>query len=526
MKPPAARAKKPPAARAKKTPAVARKPPPAAATSPADPSASPPPPGSPTAPQGGPPEPEPTLALTALGLLARLGGAFRQERTALRAWRLAVAQALALGSRTISRLIAALRRDDRDWSADYRLFSRAMWESRELFVPVLRETLRVAFPPQAAADAPIWVAGDHTHLRKTGHHIAGVHTIRDPMSPPWHVNLISGLRFFHLAIVVAPWRLDGAADVPARAVPVRFEPSPTVKKPGKKATAEELAGYKKALKARVGAVQARKELEQLREDADAAGAAARTIIAALDGGFCNKVFLKDPMRGIEVVARCRKDAVLCGRAGPEEGARFFSREKFTPEAVRKNDELPWQSATVRTGGREHPVRYKELGVFWQGGAGRRPLRLIVVAPTGYRLHQKGKLLYRQPAFLLTTDLARDAAELIQGYVDRWQIEVAHAELKDGFGIQDSQVRHSRSVPRHPGFEVAVYAMLHLAALLAHGPRRTADYLPPPKWYAGGVRPSLLDIVRLLRHQIPRCPAESLPAGAEFTAAALIEKAAA
>ena len=152
--------------------------------------------------------------------------------------------------------------------------------------------------------------------------------------------------------------------------------------------------------------------------------------------------------------------------------------------------------------------------------------LIVVAPTGYRLHQKGKLLYRQPAFLLTTDLTRDAAELIQGYVDRWQIEVAHAELKDGFGIQDSQVRHPRSVPRHPGFDVAVYAMLHLAALLAHGPRRTADYLPPPKWYAGGVRPSLLDIVRLLRHQLPQCPPGALPAGADFTAAALIDKAAA
>jgi hypothetical protein len=500
---------------------------PTAAISPGNgPSAPPPPPGSPTAPQDEPPPPGPTLALVALGLLARLGEAFCQQRTALRAWRLAVAQTLALGSRTISRLIAALRRDDRDWSADYRLFSRGQWETRELFVPVLREALRVAFPPQAPADAPIWVAGDHTHLRKTGSHVAGVHTIRDPMSPPWHVNLISGLRFFHLAIVVAPWRLTGDADVPARAIPVRFEPSPTVKKPGKKATEAELASYKKALKARVGSVQARKELEQLREDADAAGAAARAMISTLDGGFCNRVFFKVPMRGIEVLARAPKNIVLCTAAGPEEGTRFYSRKKFTPEGVRKNEDIPWQSATVRTGGRQHALRYKELGVFWQGGAGRRPLRLIVVAPTGYRLHQKGKLLYRQPAFLLTTDLTRDAAELIQGYVDRWQIEVAHGELKDGFGIQDSQVRNPRSVPRHPGFDVAVYAMLHLAALLAHGPRRTADYLPPPKWYAGGVRPSLLDIVRLLRHQIPACPPEALPSGVTFSAAALVEKAAA
>jgi hypothetical protein len=476
----------------------------------------------------GPAPPHLTLAFVTLTMLAQLGEAFCQRRTALRAWRLAVGQALTLGTRTISRIIASLQRDQRDWSGDYRLFSRSPWETRELFVPVLREALSAALPPHMAPDAPIWIAGDHTHVRKTGRNIAGVHTIRDPMSPPWHVNLISGLRFFHLAVVVAPWRQagQGGGDVPARAIPVRFEPSPSVKKPGKKATPEQIASYKKALKARVGAVQARKELEQLREDVDAAGMPGRTIIAGLDGGFCCRVFFFDPMRGIEVVARCRKDAVLCTKAQPEEGKRFYSRRKFTPDALRQDESQPWQTATVRTGGREHPIRYKQLPVYWQGGAGRRELRIIVIAPTGYRLHQKGRMLYRQPAYLLTTDLKRSAEELIQGYVDRWQIEVAHCELKDGFGIQDSQVRHANSVPRHPGFEVAVYSMLHLAALKSHGPRRTPDYLPPPKWYAGGVRPSLLDIVQLLRVQIPQCPAVVLPPGAAFVTATLTAKAAA
>lgn len=468
------------------------------------------------------------LALTVVTLLARLGGAFCQERSALRAWRLALGQALTLGGRTISRIIASLQRDHLDWSADYRLFSRSPWKTRTLFAPVLREAVRVALPPHSEPGAPLWVAGDHTHVRKTGRHIAGVQTMRDPMSPPWHVNLISGLRFFHLAIVAAPWRLEGGegADVPARAIPVRFEPSPMVKKPGKKATDQEIATYKKALRARVATSQARKELEQLREDADEAGAEGRTIIAALDGGFCNRVFFKEPMRGIELLCRCRKDAVLCARAGPEERGRFYSRTKFTPEGLLADENTPWQTATVRTGGREHAVRFKEAPVYWQGGAGRRELRVIVIAPTGYRLHQKGRLLYRQPAFLLTTDLERDAAELIQGYVDRWQIEVAHCELKDSFGIEDTQVRNAKSVPRHPGFEVAVYAMLHLAAIEAYGARRTADYLPPAKWYPGGVRPSLRDIVQLLRRQIPRCPPERLPPEAEYTAAALTEKAAA
>lgn len=149
------------------------------------------------------------LAFTVLTFLERLGGAFCQGRSALRAWRMALGQALTLGGRTISRIIASLRRDQQDWSGDYRLFSRSPWKARTLFAPVLQEALRVALPPHMAPGAPLWVAGDHTHLRKTGRHIAGVQTIRDPMSPPWHVNLISGLRFFHLAVVAAPWRLEG-----------------------------------------------------------------------------------------------------------------------------------------------------------------------------------------------------------------------------------------------------------------------------------------------------------------------------
>lgn len=54
----------------------------------------------------GPAPPHLTLAFIALTMLAKLGEAFCQRRTALRAWRLAVGQALTLGTRTISRIIS------------------------------------------------------------------------------------------------------------------------------------------------------------------------------------------------------------------------------------------------------------------------------------------------------------------------------------------------------------------------------------------------------------------------------------
>jgi hypothetical protein len=76
-------------------------------------------------------------------------------------------------------------------------------------------------------------------------------------------------------------------------------------------------------------------------------------------------------------------------------------------------------------------RYKEVAVvFWQGGAGRCPLRLLVVAPTPYRKRKSSKLYYRQPAFLSTTELNSSAHQLLQIYFDRWQIEVNHRDEKD------------------------------------------------------------------------------------------------
>ena len=468
------------------------------------------------------------LARILLGFLKDLSAVFAQERTQHRAWRLSIATTLVLGTHTIARMLASIGRDQEQWSSDYQLFSRCQWHPRDLYTPVLHEALDQGIV-HARAQGFLLVAGDHTHLKKTGTHIEGVRTIRDPMSPPYHVNLIQGLRFFHLAMILSPWRENENPElskIAPRAIPVRFEPSPILKKPGKKATVEEHALYKKKVRERPAAMLARQQLEELRADLDKADAADLPMLAVLDGGFCNRVFLREPIERVELLCRCRKDAVLCLRHSGG-GRRFYSEEKFRPEEIRTDEQQPWIKAEVRTGGKQHAIRYKELSdVYWQRGSFKRSMRIIVVAPTGYRLHKKGRLLYRQPAYLLTTDLSTPAIVLIQAYIDRWQIEVAHRELKEDFGLQDTQVRNEKSVPRHPSFEVAVYAMIHLATLKAYGPRRTEDFLAQPKWGRPCLRPSFIDILRLLRHQLPSLSKRHFPKDMEIDHQLLVEKAAA
>jgi hypothetical protein len=131
-----------------------------------------------------------------LKLLDGWAAAFCQHRTHLRAIRIALAHVLTPGHRLISRLITSCGRQERDWSADYKLFSRSPWLLTKLFAPVLAAGLR-----HTAAEPFIHVAGDMTHVRKTGKKIPGVHCMRDPMSPPFHVNLIYGLRFLQFTLV-------------------------------------------------------------------------------------------------------------------------------------------------------------------------------------------------------------------------------------------------------------------------------------------------------------------------------------
>jgi hypothetical protein len=453
-------------------------------------------------------------------LLGKVRDVFSQERVFVRVCRQALGSLCALGSRTIARVLAATGRDQSDWSTEYRVFSRSPWKQRELFFPVLEEALR--FCPGKGF---IPLAGDFTHLQKSGKQIAGVHCMRDPLSPAFHTNLIYGLRFFQVTLL-CPFQKQ-TPPLPARSVPVRFDASPVISKPGKRASELEWAQYRQSIKARPSSKAARQAIEELREDFDRAGATSRNLLLLMDGSFCNQVFFAQAMERVELVCRCRKDAVLCVRTQQEGANRFYAKETFTPQSVREDEKIECKEGTFFHGGSFHTIRYKELkNVYWRKGAGRRPLRLIVIAPTGYRLHHKGKLLYRQPAYLLTTDLETAVEELIAAYLERWQIEVNHREEKSTLGVGDAQVRNEHSVPRQPAFVVAVYALLLLAALRAYGPERTGDYLPPPKWGRPSKRPSCLDIVALLRQQIEAYP-EKLKAFETTTSALnLVLKAAA
>lgn len=419
---------------------------------------------------------------------------FGQQRSARRAVSLMLAGLLCLGRHWISRWRLLRGGDLKRWSADYKLFSRARWEPDRLFDPAIRHGLPFT------GSGPIVLAGDETRLRRGGRRVKRSRWTRDPLSPPFHVNFMKGIRFCQFSLLLPLYRLAG---VDARAVPVSFRPVDLPAKPRRSAPPEQHAAYREACKLNRMCLRALEQLHGLRAAFDRLGAGARRLLVALDGGFCNRTLFGDRLERIELLARCRKDAVLCRRAHDRRcPSRVYGRRTFTPESVRCDGRYPWRRTTVFFGGRWRTVKYKELRpVLWRGGAGRRALRLLVVAPTPYRLSPAAPLYYRQPAYLLSTDLKLPAHDLLQAYFDRWQIEVNHRDEKQQIGIAHPQVWNDRSVDRQPAFLAAGYSFLLLAALEAYGPRRTDHYLQPPPWQRSRrSRPSCEDLLAVLRTQ--------------------------
>lgn len=417
---------------------------------------------------------------------------FSQKRTHQRAIEHAMALSCTLGRRTISRTICALDRADKDWSADYKIFSRSGWEPEALFDPVIDEYLR-RYP---RGHVPIAV--DDTSFAKTGKKIGTAFWQRDHMSPPFNANFIWGLRFVQASLLFGHW---SEGDFSARGIPVRFQEAPAVRRPGKRATDQQKKQYREAKKRCNLSIQTLEVVRGLRARLDVKGAASRVLLGVVDGAFCNRTFFKNRLDRIDLIARCRKDARLCFEA-KEGSRRKYDENLFTPEEVRRDDRYVFHRVKIYFGGKRRRIRCKEVqNVLWRRGAGTRKLRLIVIAPVPYKVSKHSRTNYRHPAYLLATDLKSSLKMLVQAYFDRWQIEVNHRDEKSSLGVGQAQVRSKQSVPRHPAFAVACYSMLLLASLRCSGPARTSVYLKLPKWRRNSTRPSCLDLLSLLRSDL-------------------------
>jgi len=400
------------------------------------------------------------------------------------------------GRHTISGLITVFGKQFRDWSADYSLYSKNRINEEAIFSQIRKEVESLA-----PASRPLCVALDDTILRKTGKTIPGAAYRKDPLGPPFNVNLVWAQRRIQLSAAVA----DENHEV--RMIPISFLDASTPRKPAKAAPPEQVELYKERMKQRNLNTLAREALRQLQQDRTAENdGTAPALHLAVDGSYTNKNMLRHLPPNTTLIGRIRKDAKLSSK--PDNQAvrgrkRIYGDDLPTPEQIRQDPGIPWVTVRVRASGKWRDFEVKTLTPVRWRAAGEMDLRLVVIRPVGYRLRKGARKLYTQPAYLICTDPDLPLEDLLQEYIWRWDIEINHRDEKTILGVGQAQVRNENSVENIPATAVAAYAMLHVAAIKAYGPGGKPAVIPEAKWRKPGKkkRPSTQDLINEMRREL-------------------------
>lgn len=407
-------------------------------------------------------------------MIQKLGSACSSPQALARVRRHLLSHVVCFGRHTITGLLRLQDRTQQDWTADYRLYSEEHFNEEHIF-----GTVRTELQAQLADQAPLVAAMDDSVLRKTGPKIRGVRYLRDPMSPPFHVNFVRGLRVLQISAAL-PQGSQGAA----RLIPIDFRQAPLPPKPRKNAPAQAHEAYEQERKEKNINLVARQRLALLRKQMDESGAASRQLITSIDGRFTNRTTLSNTPERTTIIGRVRKDGRFFHP--PEQQPKLGRKRKYgapcpTPEQLLKDDNVPWQKVQAYAAGQLHTFELKTLGpVYMAVDKAQKPVRLVVVKPVRYHL-TKSRTERREPAFLICTDPNLPLEKVLQYYLWRWDIEVNFRDEKTILGVGQAQVRTECSNQKAPSLAVAAYALLLLAAHKTYGAEGRPETFKAPRW---------------------------------------------
>jgi hypothetical protein len=398
-----------------------------------------------------------------------------------------------MGRHTLTNLLVTGGNQFEDWSADYRLYSE-----QRIGCTVILEQIRKEVQALNGGSKRLITAIDDSLLPKTGKKIPGVKYARDPMGPPFQVNFVRGQRVIQMSAAVT-------ADGQARMIPVLFKDASTPVKPGRKSTEAEWTIYKEECKARrlsVRGVECIREMRvKMEPDCD--------LWVAVDGSYTNSTVLNNLPDKTVLLGRIRSDARLfyLPREANQAGTgrkRIYGDPAPTPEEIRQNESIPWQTVKAFASGRWHSFKVKTVKhLRWRGSGQKQILQVMIIAPLRYRLNLSSRLLYRDPAYLICTDPEISPEDLLQAYLWRWGIETNFRDEKSLLGTGQAQVRNPASVQAVPQMMVAAYSLLLVAGIKQLG----LNGLPPldniPKWQNPSQKrgASTNDLIKMLREEL-------------------------
>lgn len=391
-----------------------------------------------------------------------------QERIFQRLALLAVGEIIAFGRHTITQILASLGRTDEDWSPWYRLFSEARFPYDAACEVLFGETLQHVKPEEVYV-----VGGDGTQTVRSSGKIEGAHWLHNPLSPVFKRGIHLAQRWFN-----GSWLLP-TEDGYSRALPLRWLPAfteksePTITEPRKEWEA------------------ARDFLLWVKAQLAAHGRLKQWVLMVADGTYDNLNLWRELPAGIILLARSAKNRALYRLPGPTARKnRKYGERAPTPQDFWKR-RAGWRRLQLLVRGRQRRLQYRVEGPFLRKGAADRPLFLIIV-----RGKRRKHARYKPLPFLVNAIqdpsgawvLPLPVEQLLFWSWQRWELEVAHRELKSSFGLGDKQCWNPVAAVLSVQWSAWVYALLLLAGYRSWGLTRGPEV--PTRWWRGSGRWSL------------------------------------
>lgn len=432
---------------------------------------------------------DPVLMRALLELFAAHRPAFIQERTYQRALGLVFGELFSFARHTVTQALLALGLTDADWSAWYRLFSRARFDEEQLASCLLGETLE-----HVAASEPYVVAVDGVQIPRSSRRMPGTSWLKAPRTPVFRKGIHRAQQF-----VQGAW-LTPQEEGYSRAIPLRFLPAfpPKAVPAAVKPCREWQAGLQ--------------FVSWVRAQLDQRGRASQPVLLVADGRYEVLDFWRGLPERTVAALRTARNRVLYEL--PQRRPKGSGRQpSYGPRAPTPAEWLcrrkGFRRLRLRVRGRQIRLRYRVQGPYLREGNPHQPLFLLVVGGQTWLVgKRRRRRKYRKPAFYLISAVQDEAGnwllplpiETILAWLwQRWEVEVAHREMKSGFGVGQKQCWHPRSAVVSVQWSVWVYAILLLAGYRTWG--LLGGPPAPARWWPGARRWSLNTLWRSYRAEL-------------------------
>jgi hypothetical protein len=390
--------------------------------------------------------------------------------TWMKAQILLIGTILTPGKRVVTEALRVMGlQDSRKFTQYHQVLSRAVWSPLEM-VPILLKLLLSAF---AQANEPLVFGIDPTIERRWGDKIAARGIYRDAVrSSQSHFVKTSGLRWISLMwLAPIPW-----------AQRVWALPVMTVLAPSERYYRRRQRRPKTVLERSLQMVKAlRRWLPE------------KVLVIVGDNAYAALDFLAalQPLK-VTFIARLRFDAALYEPAPPyNKRGRPRKKGKRLPTlaAILANPATVWQRQLVSwyDGVQREMELVSATAIWFHNGKMPLPIRWVLIRdPQGQY----------DPVGLLCTDLAQEALNIVQWFVQRWRLEVTFEEARRHLGLETQRQWSDKAIARTTPLLLGLFSWVTLVAHALYSSHSSASPRQAA-WYAKSL-PTFSDALALVR----------------------------